>query len=396
MGNPHAVIFGDPSRVRAESAGPAIERLVPGGVNVGFAEPGPDGIDLVVWERGAGLTDACGTGACAAAVAAIRTGRIRAGAPVEVRLPGGALQITVGPDLAVRDEGAGGARLRGGDGPLAWQPRASSSSTTSASSAISSRRCSRRAATPCARPPRARRRSACSPGERFDLLLTDIVMPGMDGIALVRDARARDPELETVAVTGHDDVRLAVDAMKAGCADFLTKPVQRQELTDVVERALERARLRREHSALLGENRELARSQSLFRQCVGILATLDLERLQDLALSVLARATDAQGAAIWIADEKGQLALRGYRGVVDRQALAPKVDPREGDLAASIRAGAPLPGARRSGGRGLLRAAGRGRGADRPGPPHRPRARPLRPGASTAPRWRWPTSPPSR
>jgi len=184
-------------------------------------------------------------------------------------------------------------------------------------------------------------------GERFDLLLTDIVMPGMDGIALVRDARSRDPELEAVAVTGHDDVRLAVDAMKAGCADFLMKPVQRQELTDVVERALERARLRREHSALLGENRELARSQTLFRQCVGILATLDLERLQDLTLSVLARATDAQGAAIWIADEKGQLALRGYRGVVDRQALAPKVDPREGDLAVSIRAGAPFqaPGA---------------------------------------------------
>jgi diaminopimelate epimerase len=105
MGNPHAVIFGDPGRVRAEWAGPAIERLVPGGVNVGFAEPGPDGIDLVVWERGAGLTDACGTGACAAAVAAIRTGRIRGGAPVEVRLPGGALQITVGPDLAVRMKG---------------------------------------------------------------------------------------------------------------------------------------------------------------------------------------------------------------------------------------------------------------------------------------------------
>jgi diaminopimelate epimerase len=105
MGNPHAVIFGAASRARAESAGPAVERLVPGGVNVGFAEPRPDGIDLVVWERGAGLTDACGTGACAAAVAAVRAGRTRGGAPVEVRVPGGALQITVGPDLSVRMKG---------------------------------------------------------------------------------------------------------------------------------------------------------------------------------------------------------------------------------------------------------------------------------------------------
>jgi diaminopimelate epimerase len=105
MGNPHAVIFGAASRARAESVGPAVERLVPGGVNVGFADPGPDGIDLVVWERGAGLTDACGTGACAAAVAAVRAGRTRGDAPVEVRLPGGALQITVGPDLSVRMKG---------------------------------------------------------------------------------------------------------------------------------------------------------------------------------------------------------------------------------------------------------------------------------------------------
>lgn len=99
MGNPHAVLFDMPTRHRASAIGPAIERAVPGGVNVGFARPGPGGIDLVVWERGAGLTDACGTGACAAAVASVRAGAVRAGAPVEVRLPGGALEITVGEDL---------------------------------------------------------------------------------------------------------------------------------------------------------------------------------------------------------------------------------------------------------------------------------------------------------
>jgi diaminopimelate epimerase len=73
---------------------------VPGGVNVGFARPAAGGIDLVVWERGAGLTEACGTGACAAAVAAVRRGDARAGVPVAVRLPGGALEITVAPDLS--------------------------------------------------------------------------------------------------------------------------------------------------------------------------------------------------------------------------------------------------------------------------------------------------------
>jgi diaminopimelate epimerase len=102
MGNPHAVVFeGEvPTIERARSVGPAIERAVPGGVNVGFARPGPEGIDLVVWERGAGLTDACGTGACAAAVASLRRGAVKAGAPVPVRLPGGVLEITVSADLS--------------------------------------------------------------------------------------------------------------------------------------------------------------------------------------------------------------------------------------------------------------------------------------------------------
>jgi diaminopimelate epimerase len=100
MGNPHAVLFDEPTRERAAAIGPPIERAVPGGVNVGLARPGARGLDLVVWERGAGLTDACGTGACAAAVAAVRRGDVRAGAPVEVRLPGGALEITVAADLS--------------------------------------------------------------------------------------------------------------------------------------------------------------------------------------------------------------------------------------------------------------------------------------------------------
>src|SRR6266511_1874864 len=165
--------------------------------------------------------------------------------------------------------------------------------------------------------------------EHFDLLVTDVVMPGLDGIALVREARRRDPDLEAVAVTGHDDVRLAVQAMKGGCADFLTNPVDGAELVQVCERALARVRLRREHSQLLSENVEFAKSQALHRQGLQLLATLDGERLHDLALSVLARVTDAQGAALWIADEKGMLALRGYRGLVDRARLPARIDPRQ-------------------------------------------------------------------
>jgi diaminopimelate epimerase len=105
MGNPHAVILDGPEPARAGTLGPVIEARVPGGLNVGFGRASGSSIDLVVWERGAGLTEACGTGACAAAVAALHEGRLEGTGPVTVRLPGGALEITVGPDLSVRMKG---------------------------------------------------------------------------------------------------------------------------------------------------------------------------------------------------------------------------------------------------------------------------------------------------
>jgi diguanylate cyclase (GGDEF)-like protein len=183
--------------------------------------------------------------------------------------------------------------------------------------------------------------------EPADLVVSDLVMPGMDGLAFIREARRLDPELEAVAVTGRDDVRLAVSAMKSGCADFLLKPVEAEELSAVASRVLSRARLKREHGQLLAENLEFVKRQSLYRRSLEILATLDLERLQDLALQVLASVADAQGAALWIADEKGKLTLRGYRGLVDRAALPPSLNPRDETWAEAFEEARPLqaPGA---------------------------------------------------
>jgi diaminopimelate epimerase len=105
MGNPHAVVLDGPEAGRAGVVGPAIEAQVPGGVNVGFGRAAGSTVDLVVWERGAGLTLACGTGACAAAVAALHEGRLAGATPITVNLPGGALQIAVDDDLSVRMTG---------------------------------------------------------------------------------------------------------------------------------------------------------------------------------------------------------------------------------------------------------------------------------------------------
>ncbi len=95
VGNPHVVFFVDDcDAVDLERLGPLIEHdaLFPGRINVNVATvTGPDSLRLRVWERGAGLTRACGTGACATAVAAIRSKRVTS--PVIVTLPGGDLVI---------------------------------------------------------------------------------------------------------------------------------------------------------------------------------------------------------------------------------------------------------------------------------------------------------------
>jgi len=106
MGNPHAVIFGEESREGlrdlATRYGSTLEHNArfPHRTNVEFAtvRKGRDGIpeiDLVVWERGCGITLACGTGACATVVAACLEDRVRANQEIPVHLPGGTLFIRV-------------------------------------------------------------------------------------------------------------------------------------------------------------------------------------------------------------------------------------------------------------------------------------------------------------
>jgi diaminopimelate epimerase len=96
VGNPHVIFFvPDCDAVDLARLGPVIENdpLFPERVNVNVASiTGPNALTLRVWERGVGLTRACGTGACATAVAAIRSRRVTS--PVTVSLPGGTLEIS--------------------------------------------------------------------------------------------------------------------------------------------------------------------------------------------------------------------------------------------------------------------------------------------------------------
>ena len=109
VGNPHAVIFIDDAEAAPlTTLGPAIERhaAFPGGVNVEFVQVlRRNELRMRVWERGSGVTLACGTGACASAAAAAARGVCDHDTEILVHLDGGTLRVTVAPDGKVRMEG---------------------------------------------------------------------------------------------------------------------------------------------------------------------------------------------------------------------------------------------------------------------------------------------------
>jgi len=86
--------------------------------------------------------------------------------------------------------------------------------------------------------------------ETVDLLITDLRMPGMDGLELLRQTKGLRPEIETVVMTAYATVETAVTAMKEGACDYLAKPFDKDELLVVVAKAVERGALRSQNRQL--------------------------------------------------------------------------------------------------------------------------------------------------
>jgi len=129
--------------------------------------------------------------------------------------------------------------------------------------------------------------------EHATVVVSDLAMPEMDGMDLMREVRVLRPDVPFILVTAHGNERVAVSAMRAGAHDYLTKPVDIEELRLVVDRALEQVRVRAELRRMKAE-RTLGRR--LIAESAPMRRLLDaIERVADKDLTVLVRGETGTG-----------------------------------------------------------------------------------------------------
>jgi two-component system, cell cycle response regulator len=147
---------------------------------------------------------------------------------------------------------------------------------------------------------------------RYALLVTDLILPHIDGMHLLQHVKSTQPDVEVVVITALDKVEPAVRAIKSGAADYLIKPVQPEVLAHAVNRALT-------HHGLLRENEALRQHVALLEAGQRIATTLEREHLHEATTAAFQAMCLADAVVVFTKDaSKIELAtLQGF-GEVDR------------------------------------------------------------------------------
>ncbi len=198
---------------------------------------------------------------------------------------------------------------------------------------------------------------AREPVGSFQLVLTDLVMPGIDGLEVLARVKAQDPSTDVIVITSQGTVDSAVTALKSGASDYIAKPFNHDDFLLTVNRAIEQRRL-------FEENRELKQLLRLFEVSRTMSMTLDLEKLHQFALSSLVKELKGTlGLALFFQRDLRSIELKGAYGLEEEPArrlagrigeqffaeLASMAQSREGVKVKPVKAvGDPVPAATRT------------------------------------------------
>jgi signal transduction histidine kinase len=157
----------------------------------------------------------------------------------------------------------------------------------------------------------------------FDILLLDIMMPGMSGLEMLREVREIAPDLIVIIITGYATVELSVQAIQEGAHDFIAKPFTAELLLQVINRELERRDLRREAErarALQEEARELARAKA------------ELEKLEAIESRFMLTMVHILRAPVAVLQNSLQLIRKGYVPPEEQPGVLERAEQRAGEL----------------------------------------------------------------
>src|ERR1700739_823942 len=129
-------------------------------------------------------------------------------------------------------------------------------------------------------------------GEEFELMLSDLMMAGMDGLGWLEKTKERYPDMPVVMVTAVHDISVALTAIRNGAYDYLLKPFEREQLLNTVRRALENRRLKVENRTYQTNLESLVKARTGQLQA----AVRELERSYDMTLEALGDALDLKDA----------------------------------------------------------------------------------------------------
>ncbi|PIE50636.1 MAG: response regulator [Flavobacteriales bacterium] len=133
----------------------------------------------------------------------------------------------------------------------------------------------------------------------FDLIISDIKMPNMSGTELLKQALKLKPESTFIMISGHADIDTAIDCLKDGAYDFISKPIDINRLITSVKNALDKGQLKQENKILKSENRQLKKKVSKKYQMIG--ESKALKKIQEMIDKV--------------ADSDARVFITGHNGV---------------------------------------------------------------------------------